>query len=214
MKRVFGRVEMIFDICYLVSAFLMGISFFFSPSPIRLLAGIMSLLLVFGDMFHLVPRMNVIRTQDEETYRTALGRGKQITSISMTIFYLLLWQIGLILSDFFIPSVWTIVLYLLAGVRILLCFLPQNGWTARFPPVRWGVIRNIPFAIMGLLVAGLFFISRNQFPHMSLMWLAVLLSFGFYLPVVFFANRNPKIGMLMLPKTCCYLFIIGMCLYL
>lgn len=214
MKRVFGQVEIIFDVGYLVSAFIMGISFFISPTSIRLLAGIMALLLVFGDMFHLVPRIQVIRTQDEERFRPALGRGKQITSISMTIFYLLLWQIGLYLSDSQVASVWTILLYGLAAVRILLCFFSQNGWLDRYPPVRWGILRNIPFGLMGILVAGFFFFSRHQFPHMYFMWLAILLSFAFYVPVVLFANRNPKIGMLMLPKTCCYLFIIGMCLYL
>lgn len=43
---------------------------------------------------------------------------------------------------------------------------------------------------------------------------AVLLSFGFYLPVVLWSNRQPKVGMLMLPKTCCYLWLLVMCLSL
>ncbi|HPF18680.1 MAG TPA: hypothetical protein PLY08_03755 [Bacillota bacterium] len=46
------------------------------------------------------------------------------------------------------------------------------------------------------------------------MWLAILLSFAFYLPVVLWSNRYPKIGMLMLPKTCTYLWMLVMLLAL
>ena len=38
---------------------------------------------------------------------------------------------------------------------------------------------------------------RDLVPGLSWMWLAILLSFGFYLPVVLWSNMNPKIGMLM-----------------
>ena len=46
------------------------------------------------------------------------------------------------------------------------------------------------------------------------MWLAILLSFAFYLPVVLWSNQNPKVGILMLPKTCAYLWMLAMCLSL
>jgi hypothetical protein len=42
------------------------------------------------------------------------------------------------------------------------------------------------------------------------MWLAVLLSFAFYLPVVLWSRKVPKLGMLMLPKTCAYVWIVLM----
>jgi hypothetical protein len=42
------------------------------------------------------------------------------------------------------------------------------------------------------------------------MWLAVALSFAFYIPVVLFADAVPAIGMLMIPKTCAYLWIVWM----
>ena len=38
------------------------------------------------------------------------------------------------------------------------------------------------------------------------MWLTIVLSFGFYLPVVLWADVNPLIGMLMIPKTCAYVW--------
>ncbi len=47
---------------------------------------------------------------------------------------------------------------------------------------------------------------------MSSVWLTIVLSFGCYLPVVLWSNRSPGVGMLMLPKTCAYLWILVMCL--
>lgn len=44
-----------------------------------------------------------------------------------------------------------------------------------------------------------------RMPALRWRWLAIALSFAFYLPVVLWSNRQPKAGMLMLPKTCAYL---------
>lgn len=215
MKRVFGIFEALFDTFYLTAAFLLGLVLLFtnSGSNARVLAGIMALVLACGDAFHLIPRIILIFTGMEERLRPALGRGKQITSITMTVFYLLLWQIGLLL---FSPqgSFWTYTVYFLALLRILLCLLPQNKWLDRFPPVKWGLIRNIPFFLLGLMVGVLYFLQRNKVQGLAYLWLAILLSFAFYLPVVLWSNRNPKLGMLMLPKTCAYLWMLFLCLSL
>ena len=40
--------------------------------------------------------------------------------------------------------------------------------------------------------------------------LAVALSFGFYLPVVLFSGVAPAVGMLMIPKTMAYVWIVSM----
>lgn len=40
------------------------------------------------------------------------------------------------------------------------------------------------------------------------MWLTIVLSFAFYIPVVLFADTMPAIGMLMIPKTCAYVWTI------
>lgn len=216
MKRVFGMVEVVFDILYMLIAFVLGMILLMTgvESPERTLAGIMALVLVGGDAFHLVPRIIVIVKGEEEKYRRALGKGKQITSITMTIFYVILWMIGL---EIFSPSnveLWTYTVYLLALVRIILCLLPKNRWEDRYPPVEWGIYRNIPFFIQGMIVAGLYFVHRNSVQGIGLMWLAIILSFAFYLPVVLWSNKNPKVGMLMLPKTCIYLWILFMLLVL
>lgn len=215
MKRVFGNLEIAFDIMYLVSAFIIGIVLLMtSSSDLHTLAGIMTIILVVGDSFHLIPRIKVIITKNEKALRTALGRGKQITSVSMTIFYLLLWQIGLQISSISVLPFWNYLIYAMAVLRVVLCFLPANRWVDVKPPVKWGIYRNIPFFIIGIMVSILFFLNRNVIIGIHYMWLAILLSFSFYIPVVLFTNRNPKIGMLMLPKTGCYLWIISMCLFL
>lgn len=216
MKRVFGTVEALFDILYLFSALILAIILLLSSqgNPARILTGIMALVLVGGDAFHLLPRLLVIRTGREEQLRKALGTGKQVTSITMTLFYLLLWQIGVLVTSPKDISFWSYMIYTLTVVRVFLCMLPQNKWQERYPPVTWGIVRNIPFFLQGVIVAVLFFLQRSNLSGLSLMWLAISLSFAFYLPVVVLANRNPKIGMLMLPKTCSYLWMLAMCLSL
>lgn len=216
MKRVFGLFEAVFDVVYLIAALTLGFVLLSTKSDntARLLAGVMAIVLVCGDAFHLLPRIKVIITHQEERLRRALGIGKQVTSITMTFFYLFLWQIGLMIFPPISTNFWTYLVYFLATVRILLCLLPQNKWQDRYPPVNWGIWRNIPFFLLGITVAILFFLQRNQTPSFNLMWLAILLSFGFYLPVVLYSNKNPKIGMLMLPKTCTYLWMLAMCLSL
>ena len=54
--------------------------------------GLAVLILGFGDAFHLVPRIMDHFSSDDFT--TALGVGKLITSITMTIFYVLVYCIG------------------------------------------------------------------------------------------------------------------------
>lgn len=211
MKRVFGRVEVAFDVLYLLTALLLSLFFFFSTKggTVRL-AGVMGLVLVFGDSFHLIPRILTILREDEVRYRKALGFGKLVTSITMTLFYLFLYQIGLNLYPFDTSWAWILLLGL-SALRIVLCLLPQNRWFERYPPTRWSILRNVPFFILGMLVSALYFWNRALYPGFEWMWFAILLSFAFYLPVVLWVNRNPKIGMFMLPKSCVYLWMLFMC---
>lgn len=214
MKRVFGIIELIFDITYLVLAFSIGLFLLFSSvdNLTRLLAGLMALILSIGDAFHLVPRILVIKNHHEELYRGLLGYGKQITSITMTIFYLFLWHIGLSIYKLNTYELWTYLLYFFASIRIILCLFPQNRWTDRYPPLSWSIARNIPFFMLGIMVGILFFINRSAFPYFDYAWIAISLSFMFYLPVVLWSSRYPRIGMLMLPKTVCYVWLLIMCL--
>ena len=40
------------------------------------------------------------------------------------------------------------------------------------------------------------------------MWLTIVLSFGFYIPVVLWSGTYPMVGMLMIPKTCAYVWTV------
>ena len=95
-------------------------------------------------------------------------------------------------------------MYLLSALRIALCFFPQNAWLSANAPLSWGIYRNIPFALLGLLIIVLFYRSARQAKDRAFrnMWLTIVLSFGFYIPVVLWADVVPMIGMLMIPKTC------------
>lgn len=96
----------------------------------------------------------------------------------------------------------------LSLLRIGLCLLPQNDWTGA-SPVIWGIYRNIPFVIMGIIMVVLFYKKRTDSAY-RFMWLAITLSFAFYLPVVLWADVHPMVGMLMLPKTCMYIWAVVM----
>ncbi len=213
---MFGTVEAVFDLLYLTAALCIGLVLVLTGvgNPARLLAGVMALVLACGDAFHLVPRTIAVVKHQEERLRGALGRGKQITSITMTVFYVLLWHVGLML--FHPPNGvrWSCLVYLLAAARILLCLLPQNRWQERYPPVDWAIWRNIPFFLLGGTVCVLFYAYRGVVPGLEGAWLAIAFSFLFYLPVVLWSNRFSAIGMLMLPKTCAYLWLLVMCLSL
>ena len=214
MKRVFGTIEVIFDILYLSIACLIGLYLLFTGNglTLRTLAGLMAIVLAGGDAFHLIPRIHVINTGREELYRRSLGHGKQITSITMTVFYIMLLHIAQSLYRLDLFTHWTIIVYILALMRIVLCLMPQNHWVDRYPPISWGIYRNIPFFIMGVIITFVFYQNRNLVSAFYWTWLVILLSFGFYLPVVLYANKNPKIGMLMLPKTLMYVWLLVMCL--
>ncbi len=104
----------------------------------------------------------------------------------------------------------TAAVYGLAGLRILLCLLPQNQWLSAEAPLSCGIYRNIPFALLGLLVVLLFYRSAKEQKDRVFrwMWLTIVLSFGFYIPVVLWADAVPMIGMLMIPKTCAYVWTV------
>lgn len=205
-------VETLFDIVYLVSVITIGIIMIVKGKEDRQyrLFGIMAVVLGAGDSFHLVPRAIALCTTGLENFTTALGMGKFITSITMTIFYVLLYHVWRTRFKVTGQKGLTVLIYGLSAVRILLCFFPQNQWLDAESPLSWGIYRNIPFALLGFVIIILFYQSARKredgdFKHM---WLTIVLSFGFYIPVVLWADRIPMIGMLMIPKTCAYVWTV------
>ena len=199
--------ESFFDIFYLLTATIIGILILKKArNQTEKLMGAAVLILGCGDAFHLVPRvLNYFVSAD---FNTALGIGKLVTSITMTVFYILMFHIGCSCYKIRENKNALQAVYLLAAVRVIICLLPQNGWEQNESSVLWGILRNIPFVILGILVILLYFRYRQEIRRFRTMWLWILLSFAFYIPVAVFASLVPMLGMLMLPKTICYLVII------
>lgn len=207
-----GIMEAAFDAAYLTTVITLGILMIKRSSGIKqyLLFGIMAVILGSGDSFHLIPRAVALNTTGLSNYVAALGIGKLITSITMTVFYIILYHVWRERYKIEGQNNLTYAVYGLSVLRIILCLFPQNGWTSPEPSLTWGIIRNIPFAILGLIVIVLFYKSSREHSDVSFknMWLTIVLSFAFYIPVVLFADKYPLVGILMIPKTCAYVWTV------
>ena len=205
-------VETIFDAVYLASVITLGVLMIKGSkknAQFRLF-GWMAVVLGAGDSFHLVPRALALCTTGLENYTVPLGLGKWITSVTMTVFYVLLYYVWRQRYQIRGKTGITMAVYALAAARVALCMMPQNQWLSAASPLSWGIYRNIPFALMGLLIIVLFYQSAKQHGDSAFrwMWLTIVLSFGFYIPVVLWADTIPMIGMLMIPKTCAYVWTV------
>ncbi len=203
--------ETLFDAAYLVTVLTLGVRMVRRCRRGQYyLFGVMAIVLGAGDAFHLVPRALALCTTGLENFTAALGVGKLITSITMTIFYVLLYYVWRVRYRVQGRQGITAAVYLLSAARILLCLFPQNEWMCTNPPLSWGIYRNIPFALLGLLIIVLFYKSAGAHGDRAFrwMWLTIVLSFGFYIPVVLWADQIPMIGMLMIPKTCAYVWTV------
>ena len=205
-------VETLFDAVYLITVLTLGIRMIRDSGKNRQfrLFGWMAVVLGAGDSFHLIPRALALCTTGLENYTVALGLGKWITSVTMTVFYVLLYYVWRQRYKVSGQSGLTAAVYVLAGVRIALCMMPQNQWLSADAPLSWGIWRNIPFALLGLVVIVLFYRSTKEHGDSAFrwMWLTIVLSFGFYIPVVLWADAVPLVGMLMIPKTCAYVWTV------
>ena len=205
-------IETLFDAVYLVSVITIGILMIRGSKGNKQfrLFGLMAVVLGAGDSFHLIPRALALCTTGLENYPVPLGLGKWITSVTMTIFYVLLDYVWRQRYQIKGKGILTAAVYALAAVRVVLCMMPQNQWLSANAPLSWGIYRNIPFALMGLLIIVLFYRSAKENNDASFrwMWLTIVLSFGFYIPVVLWADVIPMIGMLMIPKTCAYVWTV------
>lgn len=205
-------IETLFDVCYLVSVITIGIRMVKSSKNNRQfkLFGWMAIVLGAGDSFHLIPRIIALCTTGLENFTVALGLGKWITSVTMTLFYVLLYYVWRERYEIKGQKNLTTAVYLFAAIRIALCMMPQNNWLSADAPHSWGIYRNIPFAVIGLITIVLFYTSakQNNDTAFKWMWMTIVLSFGFYIPVVLWADTIPMIGMLMIPKTCAYVWTV------
>ena len=155
-------METLFDAAYLVTVVTLGCIMVKSAQDRETkLFGWMAVILGCGDAFHLVPRAWALCTDGLAAHAAALGAGKFITSITMTIFYVILYHIGKRRYGLHIRAL-TGAVYALAAARIGLCLFPQNAWLSANPPLSWGIWRNVPFALLGALVIVVFLRGARQ----------------------------------------------------
>lgn len=199
--------ESIFDLLYLSLVIGLGVRLLLEKKKGAKLFGLMAILLGLGDSFHLIPRIiSHLSPLGFESHGFALSWGQFVTSITMTVFYIMYYYFYRNQSGDR-DNKKMIAVYLLAALRIALVLLPQNKWGQIPGDYLFGIYRNIPFLILGIL---LIYWSYNERAKEGLrhMWLLIFLSFLFYIPVVLWSEQFPIVGALMMPKTVAYLFIV------
>lgn len=206
--------EAMFCIAYLVFDLIAAIVFFANAGGrgVLMLFGVLTLVLGGGDAFHLIPRVVKAFHGDSPKVQRWSGLGLMVSSITMTIFYVLLFYIWKnIFPAVSYPDVLPVLIWGSAALRILLCLFPQNNWLRPEGNPSWGIYRNLPFAVTGLCLVILFFISGNTGGYgLWMMSVAIVISFACYFPVVLLAKKKPMVGMLMMPKTMAYIWMICM----
>lgn len=211
-------MEVVFDLSYLLFDLIAGILFlrYSKGNTLFILYGILTLTLCGGDAFHLLPRVFQAVKGPSEKVKRQMGKGLQISSITMTIFYILLLYIWkFTFYEMKAPLAVEIMIWLSAIIRILICLLPQNNWCEDEGNKKLSIIRNGVFALTGIGIILLYAKSANTYGyHMTRMVWAILISFGCYLPVTLLSEKYPKVGILMIPKTCAYVWMIIMSLEL
>ena len=200
--------EAVFCILYLVFGYISSFVFYsnFANNSILILYVFLTMILVCGDSFHLVPRIINAFMEYFEKYEFWAGLGLLISSISMTVYYFVLFYICQEISGGIIKnSAVKYGLFILGTIRIILCLFPQNNWFKSEGNIKWGIIRNVPFVFVGIIM-----MCVSCASGLINLAVAIFLSFAFYLPVVLFGKKNPKVGMLMIPKTIAYVYMICM----
>jgi hypothetical protein len=205
-------MESVFSVVYLILTSFFGVRIFYhAGNRQRRLFGLMTVVLVAGDAFHLVPRI-LSAVAPGPDYTAALGFGTLVTSITMTVFYVMLYCVYRERYAVTGQTTLTQIVWCLAAMRVALCLHPQNRWLSPYAPWVWGINRNIPFVALGIIIIVLFYQKAKEKDDRAFrfLWLAVLLSFAFYIPVVLWADYYPIVGVLMLPKTCAYVWLVWM----
>ena len=88
-------METLFDIVYLTLVITVGIRMMIKGRKEKqyFWFGVMAVILGSGDAFHLLPRADALCTTGRENFTAARGVGKLVTSVTMTIFYVLLYYV-------------------------------------------------------------------------------------------------------------------------
>ncbi len=207
-----GYFEIAFDILYLISVTVISIIILLkgikNNNKAFMVFGVMGILLGLGDSFHLVPRI-FGHLNGFELYQTELGIGKLITSITMTIFYYLIYRYYVLKTKKANKTI-HITLIGLIIIRFALLALPGNDWVNNGNALLYGVLRNIPFAIIGVIIVYLFLQvgKQEEYKLFKNMGIWIIVSFVCYIIVVVGSGSIAALGAFMMPKTVAYFIIV------
>jgi hypothetical protein len=172
-------------------------------------------LLAVGDTGHVGFRVIAYALGDLESTFSVLGielgwvgLGALATAITVTGFYVLMllaWR-ERFNKEF---GLFEYGLLAAAVARFVIMIFPANAWNSSEPPQPWSTYRNIPLIITGLGVAYLILRDAIATRDKPFLWIGTLIVMSYlcYMPVIFFVQRAPTIGMLMIPKTMAYVAI-------
>ena len=139
-----------------------------------------------------------------------LGLGNLVSSITVTGFYLALyqalglwWQAGERPLPALFQFVWYVLLALFAA-RAIVCLLPQNGWFTGARDRTWALARNVPLLCIGAITLLYLLFWYGLF----LMAAFVAISFACYLLTIFSTENKAMQGMLMCAKSLCYVALV------
>ena len=174
------------------------------------LAGFMVVILILGDSFRFIPRITSFFIKDSDNVELVQDKGKIISSIVITLFYVFLWSLGIIIFSAQISVFYTILVYILAVIRIVLCLISQKYSKDSL----WDIYRNLPFVFLVFVVGLLFFFYRYKIFSLVYAWVAIYFSLIFSMVVLFLSTKTERVGFWVIMRNLSLIWLISMFLEL
>ena len=174
------------------------------------LAGFMVVILILGDSFRFIPRITSFFIKDSDNVELVQDKGKIISLIVITLFYVFLWSLGIIIFSAQISVFYTILVYILAVIRIVLCLISQKYSKDSL----WDIYRNLPFVFLVFVVGLLFFFYRYKIFSLVYAWVAIYFSLIFSMVVLFLSTKTERVGFWVIMRNLSLIWLISMFLEL
>ena len=212
MRSKPSSFETLCDILYLLIMIALSVNLllkdgFGNPeSRIYHLAGFMVVILILGDSFRFIPRITSFFIKDSDNVELVQDKGKIISSIVITLFYVFLWSLGIIIFSAQISFFYTILVYILAVIRIVLCLISQKYSKDSL----WDIYRNLPFVFLVFVVGLLFFFYRYKIFSLVYAWVAIYFSLIFSMVVLFLSTKTERVGFWVIMRNLSLIWLISM----
>lgn len=212
MRSKPSSFETLCDILYLLIMIALSVNLllkdgFGNPeSRIYHLAGFLSVILILGDSFRFIPRITSFFIKDSDNVELVQDKGKIISSIVITLFYVFLWSLGIIIFSAQISVFYTILVYILAVIRIVLCLISQKYSKDSL----WDIYRNLPFVFLVFVVGLLFFFYRYKIFSLVYAWVAIYFSLIFSMVVLFLSTKTERVGFWVIMRNLSLIWLISM----